>query len=216
MSKRVRLLMKEYKMTRVMIEWRNKNAHNSTQPGNPIWQELFPIDKVTVGNYTYGALHVVPYKSDSGNLIIGHFCSIAREVKFLLGGNHRYSRFSTYPLKLITSKASDISKSKGDIVIGDDVWIGENVLILSGCKIGQGAIIAANSVVTKDLEPYSINGGNPCRLIKYRFNERIIQKLLLIDYSKIDDVLVEKHLNELESDITEEEIDRLLGIMPLK
>lgn len=215
LAKKFKTVIKEYKMTRIMIEWRQRNSHNFTRPGNPVWQELFPIDNVTVGNFTYGVLHVVPYKSDSGRLFIGSFCSIAREVKFLLGGNHRYTRLSTYPLKSICKKASNISQSKGDIVISDDVWIGENVIVLSGCKIGQGAVIAANSVVVKDIEPYSINGGNPCKFIKYRFSQPIIKKLLTIDFGRINLLMVEQYLTQLETDLTEDKVDDLLKVMPL-
>ncbi|MDD2636726.1 MAG: CatB-related O-acetyltransferase [Bacteroidales bacterium] len=203
-------MMKQYKMIKVSYLWRLKNKHNKTTVANPISQVLFPLQKVTVGKNTYGGLHVIPYNETDGNLMIGSFCSIAKDVKFLLGGNHDYQRFSTYPFRLITDWEGS-SFSKGDIVIGDDVWICENSLILSGNKIGQGAIIAANTVVTRDVKPYEIVGGNPMRHIKYRFSEENITKLLNINFENIDINVIDQNKDIFKMHIDDNNIDLFLS-----
>ena len=178
-------IIKRFKMNSLSRRWREINAHNMTLITNPVNQVLFPIDKVKVGKNTYGGLHVVPYNNTDGNLFIGSYCSIAKDVKFLLGGNHDYKRFSTYPFKILFDWKGS-SFSKGDIVICDDVWIGEGALFLSGVTVGQGAVVAANSVVTHDVQPYEIVAGNPMRHIKYRFSEKVIKHLMRIDFDKLD------------------------------
>lgn len=103
------------------------------------------------------------------------------------------------------------ARSKGSIVIKDDVWVGANSLILSGVTIGQGAVVAAGSVVTKDVPPYAIVGGNPAKIIRYRFEEKIIKKLLKIDYSKINPDKIIPNIKYWYEQVTEKNIDELLG-----
>ena len=156
-----------------------------------------PVSKVDVGNYTYGKLNVYEYgKKAPGRLRIGHFCSIAATSKFLLGGEHYLNRLSTYPYK---KKLFDIEETvtKGEIVLDDDVWIGESSIILSGVHIHQGAVVAAGAVVTKDVPPYAIVGGNPARIIRYRFEQDIIDAALSIDFSKLTLEFVKEHIDEL-------------------
>lgn len=112
---------------------------------------------------------------ENSNLIIGKYCSIALEVKFFLGGNHRMDRVSTW---IHPSVEDDNLRSSGNITIGNDVWIGYNATIMSGVTIGDGAVIAANSTVVKDVPPYSITGGNPAKHIKHRFSKEDIDFLL--------------------------------------
>jgi acetyltransferase-like isoleucine patch superfamily enzyme len=162
--------------------WRKKNYHNGTIPAN-----MFRIDKVTVGKKTYGVLNVTDFSSLDTKLKIGSYCSISSGVQFLLGGEHQINSISTYPFKVKRFGHEYEAGSKGDIVVGDDVWIGTNAIICSGVKIGQGAVIAAGAVVTKNVSPYAVVGGNPARLIKYRFNQDIITKLLSIDLIKLFD-----------------------------
>lgn len=138
-----------------------------------------------VGEYTYGKPIVHDWQ-DGATLLIGKYTSIAENVTILLGGNHRNDWISTYPFASIeddiwtgTAKIKGKDRvSKGDVVIGNDVWIGMNTLILSGVRIHEGAVIAAGSVVTKDIPPYAIAGGNPARVIKKRFNEYEIDRLV--------------------------------------
>lgn len=138
-----------------------------------------------IGEYTYGIPRV--WVHPGRKLVIGKFCSIAPEVSIYLGGNHFIDNVSSYPFKSFIDDWPDaqrlgdkniIGLSKGDVIIGNDVWIGYRALILSGVRIGDGAVIAAGAVVTRDVEPYAIAGGNPARLIRKRFDEGTISKLL--------------------------------------
>ncbi|MDB2414825.1 CatB-related O-acetyltransferase [Rickettsiales bacterium] len=129
-------------------------------------------------------------KKDVDRLIIGKYCSIASGVKFMLGGNqgHRHDWLATYPLEIIEDTKNTKRKmpagylGKGDTVIGNDVWIGFEALIMPGVKIGDGAVIAARAVVTKDVEPYTIVGGNPAKLIRKRLNNQDIDFMLDIKW----------------------------------
>jgi virginiamycin A acetyltransferase len=104
------------------------------------------------------------------------------------GANHRMNSVSTYPFNIMsggwekTTPALTDLPLKGDTVIGNDVWIGQNVTVMPGVHIGDGAIIAANSTVTKDIPAYHIAGGNPCRILKKRFEDELIQHLLTIKW----------------------------------
>lgn len=177
--------------------WRSRNRNNSTTLHN-----LFDIDAVSVGNYTYGELTVLTFKKGP-RLKVGNFCSIASGVVFVLSADHDISRISTFPFKtkcLKTEKYEAVSK--GDIKVGDDVWIGQNAIILSGVNIGQGAVIAAGAVVTKDVPPYAIVAGVPAKIIRYRFETDIVDKMLHIDFSKLDKNMVLEHIQELYGEVT--------------
>ncbi len=135
--------------------------------------------KYKIGEGTYGRPKVFSW-NDGTRLSIGRFCSIAYNVTILLGGEHRMDWVTTYPFSEFFPKARRFSEhqpSKGNVVIGNDVWIGMGALILSGVEIGNGAVVAAHSVVTKNVEPYSIVGGNPARHIRYRFSDVQIRAL---------------------------------------
>lgn len=125
------------------------------------------------------------YPINRERLIIGKFCSIACGTKFLFNSaNHTLKSLSTYTFPLFYDEwnleKSDVAKAwdnKGDIIIGNDVWIGYEAVIMAGVNIGDGAIIAAHAVVTKDVAPYTIVGGAPARPIRKRFDDGVIQKL---------------------------------------
>jgi virginiamycin A acetyltransferase len=126
-----------------------------------------------VGEYSYadGGLEVVSF-GEGAMLRVGKYCSIARGVTILLGGEHRPDWVTTYPFSALRSEAAGFvghPGTKGDVVIGNDVWIGMNALVVSGVSVGDGAVIGAASVVTKDVPPYAIAGGNPARLLRDRF-----------------------------------------------
>ncbi len=101
--------------------------------------------------------------------------------------------------------------SKGDIILGDDVWVGINVIICSGITIGQGAVIGAGSVVTKDIPPYSIAVGNPAKVIKKRFSEPLIEKLLSINICELFDNLKKEDIDLIYSQLTENTLKELLN-----
>ena len=145
---------------------------------------------IIVGDFTYIAdsefeSHVTHHYDFIGDkLIIGKFCQIAAGVEFVMNGaNHQMNAVSTFPFYTLEGwdmkpPAASEMPFKGDTVIGNDVWIGQNTTILPGVHIGDGAIIGANSVVASDVEPYSIVVGNPVKLIRYRFDGELTSLLL--------------------------------------
>ena len=145
--------------------------------------------QIIVGDFTYIAdsdfeSHVTHlYEWNGDRLIIGKFCQIAAGVEFVMNGaNHQMNAVSTFPFFTLEGwNASAPQKSdmplKGDTVIGNDVWIGQNSTIMPGVHIGDGAIIGANSLVSKDVEPYTIVAGNPIRVIRKRFDVELIDLL---------------------------------------
>lgn len=193
------------RLYRFRKQWRNKNAHNST-----CLKRICDDSKITVGRNTYGVLDVVDWSPIKNKLVIGNYCSIADDVQILLGGEHQIKSISTYPFKVRVFGNYSEAGSKGDIVIENDVWIGTRAIICSGVHIGQGAIIAAGSVVTKDVEPYAIVGGNPARLIKYRFSEGLRNQLLKIDIVKLFDKFTEDSVDMIYEDLTEDILNKLL------
>lgn len=149
---------------------------------------------IQVGDYTYyddknGAdkfeEHVTHHYEFLGDkLIIGKFCQIASGITIIMNGaNHRMNSVTTYPFNIMGNGWEKVTPSldelpfKGDTVIGNDVWIGQNVTILPGVHIGDGAIIGANSIVTKDIPAYHIAGGNPSKIIRKRFDDELINYL---------------------------------------
>jgi acetyltransferase-like isoleucine patch superfamily enzyme len=169
---------------------------------------------MSIGKYTYGTENLNIHYSDSGaKLIIGNFCSIAGNINIYLGGNHRTDWVTTYPFGHINQhifnnfNGQGHPATKGDVVIGNDVWIGQNVTIMSGVTIGAGAIIANNSHVVRNVEPYSVVGGNPAKLIKYRFTKEQIEKLLEIKWWDWDD----DKINRLSPLLCNENIDEFIN-----
>ena len=135
-----------------------------------------------IGEGTYGR-PTVDFYDTGAKLKIGRYCSIGPGVRILLGGEHHLDWVTSYPFSLMFDEAQSLPgypHTKGDVVIGSDVWIGQDALILSGVTISHGAVIAARSVVTKNVEPYSIVAGNPARHLRFRFPEQTIQSLLQI------------------------------------
>lgn len=158
---------------------------------------------IIFGKYTYGNPEI-RWKIPGTKVIIGSFTSIAAGVKIYLGNGfgHDANFITTYPFgfihKDIFPNVENKSKNtNGDVVIGNDVWIGENTTIMSGVKIADGVIIAANSHVIKDVEPYSIVGGNPAQFIKYRFKAEQIEKLKQIAWWNWDDKKINDNMDLL-------------------
>ncbi len=151
------------------------------------------------GSYYAGYYHGKPFENcvmyldeidnkhepeDIDKLIIGRYCSIASGVQFMMCGTqgHNYNWIATHPLIDIDGSHFPGHQWKGDTVIGNDVWLGAECLIMPGIKIADGAVIAARAVVTKNIGPYEIWGGNPARLIKKRFSDQEIDKILQIKW----------------------------------
>lgn len=161
-----------------------------------------PLDKqvenpnIVVGRYSYYsgyyhghsfddcARYLMPNRDDVDKLIIGSFCSIGTGVSFIMAGNqgHRMEWVSSFPFFYVDEKwmeeALDGYKNAGDTEIGHDVWIGAEAMIMPGIKVGHGAVIGARSVVTKDIEPYTIVASNSAKPIRKRFTEKQIKRLL--------------------------------------
>lgn len=190
-------------------KWRLLNKHNFTVPTS-----IFPIDKVNVGKMSYGSLEVKSFGNKDEELIIGDYVSIAENVLFILGGNHQINSVTNYPLfsKLIGVSPELDSMSKGKILIGNEVWIGANAIILSGVSVGKGAIIAAGSVVSKNVEPYSIVGGNPAKLIRFRFNEEIMEALKDFNLSDFDENVIINNIKEFYSPLDINQLEKLKRI----
>lgn len=190
------------------IIWRLKNKKNFTH----LVGHNFPLNRVSVGKMTYGNIHAVSFGNPKERLEIGSFCSIADNVVFLLGGEHNLDAFSTYPFKAKFLKTVEAG-TKGPIIVEDDVWIGFNSTILSGVRIGQGAVIGAGAVVNKDVAPYEVVGGVPAKHIKNRFEDSLIKKLMQIDFKKIDKNTVKALYPLFEKKLTEENLAELANVI---
>lgn len=161
---------------------------------------------IKIGDYTYYDDPVDPtgfeknnvlfnYPEFGDHLIIGKYCQIASGVKFIMGpANHRLSSASTYPFNVFGGAFEELPPPhmsqlphKGDIVVGNDVWIARESVIFPGVKIGDGAIVAGYSIVTKDIPPYTVYGGNPARFIKDRFDEELKELLLCYKWWDLDE-----------------------------
>ncbi len=197
---------KAYPKTNVNINWKNIVSNENL------------THVAFLGNYAYGTINISRYSKYDSSIKVGNCCSIADEVNFLLGGGHNYKTVSSFPFKAILDGEGE-ALSKGDIVLDDDVWIGYRATIMSGVHIGQGAVVAAGAVVTKDVPPYAIVGGVPAKIIKYRFNPDVIDQLIQLDYSQLTDELIHEHEDELYTPIDQkspDEIDHLLAWFPKK
>ncbi len=190
------------------------------RPGDKNTCYLKPIIKnpnIIVGDYTFYNDFVNPldfeknnvlyqYPINNDKLVIGKFCSIANGAKFIFNSaNHTLSSFSTYPFPIFRDEwdnsmdVRDAWDNKGDIVIGNDVWIGFEAVILAGVHIGDGAIIGTRAVVTKDIPPYTIVGGVPAKTIRKRFDDQTTDTLLELKWWDWEEQKIAKHLNAIRS-----------------
>lgn len=197
-AKKIRLLI-------FKIKFRKRNRHNFVTA-----ETYFPLDNVTIGKQTYGPLNVIWMTPKNAHLKIGHYCSIGPNVKFLVGGEHDYSRISTYPFQTLIYKEKTNKFRNLDICVEDDVWIGYDALIMSGVNIGKGSVIGARSIVTKDVPPYSVYVGN--KVIKTRFSSKIIEKLQKIDYSKIEHSYEDEYKQYCQCTIDENNVEKIIKI----
>jgi len=168
--------------------------------------------QIIVGDYTYyddfenpenfekNVLYLFDFIGD--RLVIGKFCSIASDVKFIMnGGNHRTDWFTNYPFPVFgygwEKAMPDSWPDKGNTVIGNDVWIGYGATFMPGVDVGDGAIIASQSVVTRSVPPYTVVGGNPAKEIRQRFDETTIQALLDVRWWDWDIEKITRNLNAI-------------------
>lgn len=174
-------------------------------------KNIITAPNIHVGDYTYfddrkngpegfEANNVLyNYNYEKVKLVIGKFCAIAAETRFLMTGDHKLDAISTYPFPIFErgwESAFNLADLpvKGDIIVGDDVWFGYDSFIMNGVTIGSGAIIAARAVVKKDVPAYSIVAGNPARVVKMRFDEATIKRLLAISWWNWDIEKINCHL----------------------
>lgn len=176
---------------------------------------------IIVGDFTYFSdvdfeNHVTHHYDFYGDkLIIGKFCQIAKDVTFIMNGaNHQMNAVSTFPFYIFegwrqSAPTLDNMPTKGDTIVGNDIWIGQNSTILPGVQIGDGAIIGANSVVGNDVEPYSIVVGNPAKLVRKRFDDELIGIMLQLKWwnlpveqiNRLIPVLSNSNLNEVKEQL---------------
>jgi virginiamycin A acetyltransferase len=150
------------------------------QPSSHWTRDDPQYSRFDIGPWTYGRPLVLSARGETATLRIGSFCSIADEVTIMLGGNHRVDWVTTYPFNVLFPEAARFEGhpvSKGDVVVGHDVWIGTGALILSGVTLGNGAVVGARSVVTRPVPAYAVAAGNPARVIRLRFSEDQIRRL---------------------------------------
>ena len=137
-----------------------------------------------IGHGSYGAVSVLKFGND-GALSIGAYCSFAEGVQILLGGEHRTDWVTTYPFSRMDHRlrgSKNDPRTKGDVRIGNDVWVGREAMLLSGITIGDGAVIGARSVVSKDVPPYGVVSGNPAMLRRMRFPPEQVERLLALGW----------------------------------
>lgn len=179
---------------------------------------------IVIGDYTYyddpedsedferNVLYHFPFIGDK--LIIGKFCAIARNPTFIMNGaNHKIDGFSAYPFYIFgkgweqAAPEEEELPYKGDTVIGNDVWIGYDVTVMPGVKIGDGSIVAAKSVVVSDVEPYTVVGGNPAKCLRQRFDDETVRSLLKIAWWNWDIDKITRNLKH----ITQANLSALAG-----
>ncbi|MTE00361.1 antibiotic acetyltransferase [Paracoccus sp. YIM 132242] len=175
------------------------NAHTERRLARHL-ADGFPI---SIGRHTYGAPNLHWTRGDfSHRLVIGSFCSIAEDVSIFVGrhGRHNIDYVSSYPMNMVFGNArnripSAYEKGNLSVRIGNDVWIGRGAMVLAGVTIGDGAVIAARAVVSKDVPAYDIVGGVPARRLRSRFTPDVVQTLLALKWWDWPDEKIERNLD---------------------
>ena len=156
--------------------------------------------RVTVGRHTYGQPEIPTFTGSAVTVEIGSFCSIAANVTLLLGAGHNTEWVSTYPIREVFGLPGRFEQHptyRGPTIVGNDVWIGRDALILDGVTIGHGAVIGARAVVTKDVRPYAVVGGVPAREIRRRFTDEQVEALLRIAWWEWSDERIIREVADL-------------------
>lgn len=169
-------------------KWRIKHGFRK-----PLW----PWPGITIGRHTYGVHEgsVHGYVAEDNPLSVGSFCSIAEGVIFLARATHRMDLVSTYQVAKIADRNVNHLTTRGPTVVGHDVWIGLRAIIMSGVTIGNGAVIGAGSIVTKDVPPYAVVVGNPARILKYRFSDEVIEKIQSSEWWNWSDEMIRERMS---------------------
>src|SRR3954462_3397346 len=191
--------------------WRN--PHNQTRLHLAAMARRYGFE---IGAHSYGRPKV-RFPESGRKLTIGRYCSIADKVEILLGGDHRLDWVSTFPFAAFpdvwpSAKDGGYHASRGDVTIGHDVWLGSGAMILSGVTIGHGAAVAARAVVTKDVPPYAIVGGNPARVSRARFDAATVARLVAAAWWELPDAAVATLVPLLQSEIVEPLIEAVTAL----
>lgn len=175
----MRLLKKfEQRLRALWKGWRGKPVEPRFKRPQSRFRERYPLYQIGLGSY---GMPVVHDWDEGSTLQIGSYCSIASNVQIFLGGLHRTDWVSSYPFPVYLPEAAHIEGfggTRGNVVIGSDVWLCSNCTILSGVSVGHGAVVASSAVVTRDVAPYSVVAGNPARHVRWRFEEETRTALL--------------------------------------
>mgnify|MGYP003651243478 CR=1 FL=1 len=190
--------------------WKKKNIHNDTSPAG-----VYDLEKISIGKGTYGLVTVVHHGVNNYHLSIGAYCSIAKGVEFVVDGEHDISGLMTYPVDAVLCSGPK-SITKGPIIIGDNVWLGRDAMIMSGVSVGDGAVVAARSVVTKNVPPYAIVGGLPAKVIKYRFDEDTRKALEGFDFDSVTDQVLRENKDIFTSPLDMATLDKVINMGKLK
>jgi len=180
----------------------NSSSHSSSVPDFYYTKDCFNHPNVEIGDYTYGRPSI-RWLIGTEKVTIGKFCSIAGNVQFFISGNHPIDTVSCYPFPALKSEwpgaQGECPLAKGDLTIGNDVWIGTQAVIMSGITIGDGAIIGARAVVAKDVAPYSIVVGNPAKEVRKRFDDETIEMLLDVQWWNWPDEKIRRNIDVITS-----------------
>ncbi len=164
------------------------------------------------GAYSYGDPKIRYHDGDTAVVRLGAYCSIANDVTFIPGGNHRIDWVSTFPFRAVLDLPGAYEDghpaSRGDIIVGNDVWIGNGATILSGVTIGDGAVVGARAVVASPVRPYAIVVGNPAREVRRRFDDAQVDALLRISWWTWPHATVKEHVPLLNGDTVQSFIAR--------
>ena len=176
-------------------------------------KKLRSAGRVVWGKFSYGAPAIETFAFDETRLIVGSYCSIAKNVTFILGGNHPTDRATTFPLRIrlgVGGAGTDgFPSSKGDIQVGNDVWIAHGATILSGARIGDGAVVAAGAIVSGVVPPYSIVAGVPARVQRARVDPDLAQRMQSVRWWEWPDAKVREHADLLSEPLTDEVVRAL-------
>ena len=167
------------------------------------------------GSWSYlSATSITRYTIPLNKITIGKFCSVAQNVKFIGANNHRHDWITSYPLELLINNQKNSHENQPrNIAVGNDVWIGEGATIMPGVHLSDGCVIGTNSLVTKSTKPYGIYGGNPAKLIKYRFSEDIIAKLLNLQWWQFNNDFIKNNTEIIFSSPTNKILEFLSNSM---